>query len=140
MSRFKKSVSTLMIAASLGTVTPAPKPAQAGIILTPVAVGVVLIILGIHYHNKLLIILDADGNVSQGSLEQTLSDRYSFIDNQDVISNLATAIREKASSMIEENGRKVVRLTRGEVLGILAPTGLADVNSSAVEALIQDLQ
>jgi hypothetical protein len=105
-----------------------------------VAVGVVLIVLGIYYHNKMLIILDADGNISQSALEQTLADRYSFIDNRDVIRNLAGAIREKAASTVEENGQKNVRLSRGEVLTLLAPTGLADLNPTAVEGLIQDLQ
>ncbi len=139
MTRLKKSVSALLVAASLSTAAPTPQ-AQAGIILTPVAVGVVLIILGIKFHNKLLIILDADGNISQGSLEQSLTEKYGFIDNQDVIRNLASAIREKAASTTEVNGSKTVRLSRGEVLSIIAPTGLADLNPSAVEGLIQDLQ
>ena len=140
MTKLKKTVSAFMIASSLGVANPGAPEAQAGIILTPVAVGVVLIILGIHYHNKLLIILDADGNLSQGALEQTLADRYDFIDNQDVITQLATLIREKSASSVEENGRKTVRLDRGEVLSILAPTGLADLNREAVEQMIKDLE
>jgi hypothetical protein len=139
MKPLKKSISALVIAATLSTSTPAPQ-AQAGIILAPVAVGIALIILGIHYHNRLMIILDADGNINQQSLEKGLAQKYSFIDNADVIRSLASAIREKAASTAEVDGQRMVRLSRAEVLSILAPTGLADLNPSAVDALIQDLE
>jgi hypothetical protein len=127
------------LAATLNTATPAPQ-AQAGVILAPVAVGIALIVLGIHYHNRWMIILDADGNIDQASLEKGLSQKYSFIDNTDVIRNLAASIREKAASTAEVDGTRMVRLSRSEVLSILAPTGLAELNPSAVDALIQDLE
>jgi hypothetical protein len=139
MKNLKKSVSALVIAATLSTAAPAPQ-AQAGVILTPMAVGIALILLGVHYHNKLMIILDADGNINQQSLEKGLSRKYAFIDNSDVVRNLASAIRGKAASTPEVDGQRMVRLSRSEVLSILAPTGLAELNPSAVDALIQDLE
>jgi hypothetical protein len=139
LRKIKKSISAVMVAATLGAASPIPR-ADAGIILTPVAVGVVMIVLGIVYHNKLLIILDADGKLDRSALEQSLAEKYPFIDNQDVIRALATAIREKADSVTEQNGSKTVQLSRGEILQILSPTALAELNPSAVEGLIQDLQ
>lgn len=139
MRNLKKSVSALVIAATLSTAAPAPQ-AQAGVILTPMAVGIALILLGVHYHNKLMIILDADGNMNQQSLEKVLAQKYAFIDNSDVVRNLASAIRGKAASIPEVDGQRMVRLSRSEVLSILAPTGLAELNPSAVDALIQDLE
>ncbi len=139
MKNLKKSVSALVIAATLSSSAPTPQ-AQAGVILTPMAVGIALIILGIHYHNKLMIVLDADGNINQQSLEKGLAGKYAFVDNADVIRNLASAIRDKAASTAEVDGQRIVRLSRSEVLSILAPTGLAELNPSAVDALIQDLE
>jgi hypothetical protein len=139
MNSIQKITSALVIAASINTITPAPK-AEAGVILTPVAVGFVLIALGIHYHNKLMIILDADGSLSQDALAQALGEKYSFIDNDDVLQNLASAIRAKAATTPEVDGKKTVRLNRGEVLSLVAPIGLGELNPAQVEQMIQDLQ
>ena len=139
MTKIKKTVSTLIIAATLGLSTPS-QPAQAGIILTPVLVGIVLLVYGIEYNNALWIVLDADGNLPQDALAQNLAAKYPFIDNRDVINTLAIAIREKAVSTPVVDGKKNVTLTRAEVLNILAPTGLADLQPQAVETLVQELQ
>ena len=139
MKNFKKVVSAFLIASTLSISASTP-PAKAGIILAPAGVGVVLLIVGVIYHNKLMIILDADGNLSQSSLEKGLDAKYSFIDDQDVVRNLASSIREKAASAVEVDGKKLVRLSREEVLDILQPTGLADLQPEAVEGLIRDLE
>jgi len=140
MNKIKKTVSTLIIAATLGLSASAPQPAQAGIILTPVLVGIVLLVYGIEYNNALWIVLDADGNLPQDALAQNLAAKYPFIDDRDVINNLAIAIREKAVTTPVVEGKKNVTLTQTEVLTILAPTGLADLQPQAVQQLVQDLQ
>ena len=140
MKKLKRAMTSLLIAASLTVAVPSPQPAQAGIILTPFLVGIVLLVYGIEYHNPLWIVLDADGNLSQDSLEKSLTQTYSFIDDRDVIHNLAAMIREKAIHTPVVDGKKNVTLSKDEVLNILAPTGLADLQPEAVARLVKDLQ
>ena len=139
MNRVKKFLATLAIAGTIGNVAPAPQ-AQAGIILLPVVIGYWIIIAGLAQNNIALVLLGADANLKQDSLEKVLSDSYRFIDDRDVISNLATAIREKAAGTPVVDGKINVSLTKNEVLAILAPTGLAELQSDAVAKLVQDLQ
>jgi len=139
MMNLKKLSSSLLIASTLAVATPAPQ-ANAGIIFAPVAVGIAVLVVGIIYRDTLLIVLDADGNLSQSSLEANLAKKYSFIDDRDVIHGLASAIREKAITAPVIDGKKTVSLSKDEVLNLIAPTGLADLQPAAVEALVQDLE
>ncbi len=135
----KKFFSVLMIAATLGAV-PA-KQADAGLLLMPCGVGAFIFIWGLLADDGFLILLDADGNLPQGDLETLLAKKYSFIEDRDVLSSLATAVREKAIlAPVSTDGKKLITLSREEVLNILEPTGLADLQPEAVERLIQDLQ
>lgn len=138
MKTLKKFVVTGMIAASLAAIP--VRQANAGIILLPCGVGIVLIILGALADDALMILLDGNGNLSQDSLESALSKKYAFLDDRDVVRNLATAIREKAASTVEVDGKKSVSLSREEVLAVLEPTGLAELNPAAVEQIVTDLQ
>ncbi len=141
MKNIKQYSSALLIASTLAFTTPTFAPqAKAGIIFAPVAIGIVMLVIGIIDHNTLLIVLDADGNLSQSSLEKNLAQKYSFIDDRDVIHTLASTIRDKGMSAVEVDGKKTVRLTRNEVLEALAPTGLAELQPAAVEGLIRDLE
>jgi len=139
MKKIKQFLATAAIASTILNVAPAPK-AQAGIILTPVLVGIVVLVEGIRMHSWGLIVLGADGNMKQDSLEKALSTQYSFIDDRDVVSTLASTIREKAISAPVVDGKKLVTLSKDEVLNILAPTGLAELQPEAVAQLVQDLQ
>ncbi len=139
MKKIKQAFSALIIATMIGSAVPAPQ-AQAGIILVPFVVGIVILVIGIENNDLLMIVLDADGNISQGSLEANLSKKYSFIDDREVIHNLATSIREKSISTPVVDGKKSVTLSQTEVLDILAPTGLASLQPEAVQGLIRDLQ
>ncbi len=139
MKYIKQTFSVLVIMALMSVAMPT-RQAKAGIIFFPVGVGIALLIIGLVYHDTLLIILDADGNVSQNAIEQSLSKKFSFIDDRAVIGNLATAIRAKADVAPLIEGKKMVSLTSDEVLQIIEPTGLAELNPNAVKQLIQELK
>lgn len=208
MKKIKLTVAALVAALVVSTAQ-APK-AEAGIILSPVGVGVVLFVLGVVHHNPYLIVLDADGSMSQSSLEATFAHTYPFIDNQDAIRNLAALVKEKAEIAAEKDkggkeepakcdpkstkcdaalashkdkggkeepakcdpktekcdasladhkdkggkeepakcdpkstkcdAKIVIRLSADEVLAVLEPTGLADLQPESVQALIKDLE
>ena len=139
MNKIKKFIATLVIAGTIGNVAPAPQ-AQAGIILLPVIIGYWIILKGIATNNLALVLLGADGNMKQDALENFLAQSYGFIEDRDVISQLAYTIREKAAITPVVDGKLNVTLSKDEVLHILAPTGLADLEPDAVAKLIQDLQ
>jgi hypothetical protein len=138
----KKTVAAALVGGVLTTSTVAPvQQAQAGLIFLPAGVGVVLLILGVIYDDLLLIILDADGNLNQDALEKVIAQKYPMIEDRDVVRALASAVREKAASVqADGEGRKQVSLSREEVLSLLAPTGMAELNPEAAEQIVRDLQ
>ena len=142
MSKFKNYLMSLMslMIASLLLFSQPVKKAEAGIILVPVLIGIVLLVVGIENHDVLLIILGADGNISQDALEQSLDKKYAFIDDLNVIHQFALMIKEKAKSVIEVNGQKLVTFTAEEVKTLLEPTGLAFLHPELVEGMISDLR
>lgn len=139
MQKIKKAVSALLIA---GVLAAAPvAPAKAGLILSPVGVGLVVLVIGLVYGDPFLIILDADGNASQDSLTSALDAKYPQIGDADVTAALAAKIREKAASIAaNEKGEKNVTLTRAELSEVLAPTGLEEANTAAFEQIVSDLK
>lgn len=139
MQKIKKAVSALLVA---GVLAAAPvAPAQAGIILAPTGVGLILLIVGLVYGDPILIILDADGNLSQDSLAKALDAKFPQINDSDVTAAMAAKIREKAASTAANaKGEKSVTLSRAELSDILAPTGLEETNSAAFEQIVSDLQ
>ena len=64
MKHIKQVFSVLVIMAMINVALPT-RQAKAGIIFFPVVIGIPLLIVGLVYHDWLLIVLDADGNVSQ---------------------------------------------------------------------------
>ena len=139
MKKIKKFIATLVIAGTIGNVAPAPQ-AQAGIILLPVIIGYWILLQGIATNNIALVLLGADGNMKQDALENFIAQNYGFIEDREVISQLAYSIREKAAITPVVDGKMNVTLSKDEVLKILSPTGLADLEPVAVAKLIQDLQ
>lgn len=139
MKNVKQMFSVLLIMAMMSVALPT-RQAKAGIIFFPVGVGIALLIIGLVYHDTLLIILDADGNISQNAIESALTKRFSFIDDRAVIGNLATAIRAKADTTPMVGGKKMVSLTSNEILQIVEPTGLAELQPASVQQLIHELQ
>jgi hypothetical protein len=139
VTKFKKAVSALLIAGTLGMVQ--ASTAQAGIVFLPAGVGVAFLIIGLVYNDALLIILDADGNLAQDKLEAALAQKFPQIQDRDVLANLASAIRAKAAvTPADKDGRKTISLDRDQVLSILAPTGLADLDPAAADAIVAQLQ
>jgi hypothetical protein len=111
------------------------------LIFLPTGVGLIVLIIGLVNNDPLLTILDADGSVSQDALSRSLAAKYPAIDDANVTSALAQAIRAKAAvTTADAQGRKTVTLGRDEVMQILAPTGLAEINPAAAEQIVRDLQ
>jgi len=137
MKLLKKIATTIALATTLFTTVPAPK-ANAGLILLPAGVGVVLIVLGVVYDRLGLFILDGEQTL-QDQLATQISEKYSFIDDAQAVKELASLIASKVESADLNADKTVVSVSREEILKILAPTGLVELETLKVEALIKDL-
>ncbi len=135
MKKFFKLLAAPVIALAL-TMTPASK-AHAGIILAPTGVGIILIVLGVMRDNLTLLILD--GSSAQSNIEKELSRRYTFIDDQQAIRDLAGAITKKFEAQGKITQEVEIKLDKGEILDILAPTGLIELQPAKVQNLINEL-
>lgn len=135
MKALKKTLGALALMATL-TTTPVQQ-ANAGIILAPAGVGVFFIIMGIVYDDAFLLILD--GNDHQAQVQQMLAERHSFIDDQQALNELASAITTKIENAGEVSEEVELKLSEEEILNILAPTGLLELEPVKVQALIADL-
>lgn len=69
------------------------------------------------------IILNADGSINQQSLEQSFSEKYNFIDNQEVINGLAKSIKTKYQ---QNKANAYVTLSEEETRSILEPAMLSE--------------
>lgn len=139
MNFFKKSVATLAVAGTLFTAMPAKK-AEAGLILLPAGVGIVLVVLGVVYDRLGLFILDGDQAQLTKQVESKLAERYAFIDDQVALNQLAGLIVAKIGEQPVGAEKVEVKLSREEILNVLAPTGLAELEAEKVEAMITELQ
>lgn len=83
---------------------------------------------------KYSLVLDAEGYLPQAALENDLTHKYSFIDNQAVISDLAQTIKEKYELNKESN---YVTLSETETRSILAS---ANLNESEIAQVVKDLK
>ncbi len=135
MNALKRTLGTFAIAATL-MATPAPK-ANAGIVLAPLGIGVYYIILGIVLDDVFLLVLN--DNNTQTQIQQILAERHSFIDDQQALNDLASAIASKIENAGEILQETEFKLTEDEILDILAPTGLIELEPLKVQALIHDL-
>lgn len=142
IARLKQFVSVSLIAATLATSSQvvAPQPAQAGVILFMAAIGFPLIIIGAIENRTWLIILDQDGGMPRDQLALALGSQFPEIEDRQVLLALASALRAKALNIAPNTrGEKLVSLTRAEILEILAPTGLLELDPAAVERIVTDL-
>ena len=145
LKNLKKSVSTLMIGAALGTATmTAPTPnANAGILLAPIGIGIILIVVGLLDKSLGLVILsNPDGSISQDSLSSNLMQKYQSLgmDNQ-TASDLASMIKEKASAtQVDANGKVAVNFSKAELSDGLRASNVESDNTALFAQLSQDLQ
>ena len=138
MKSLKKIIAGLALSVTLFTAVPAPQ-AQAGLILLPTGVGVVILIIGAIQNRLGLIILDGSTAVAD-QIQDSLATKYPFIDDQVALADLAKLIAEKID-VADLSGEQVeLKLSRQEILNVLAPTGLATLEAQKVEALISDLE
>lgn len=135
MKKFAKLMIAPVLAMSL-SLTPTSK-AHAGIILAPTGLGIILIVLGVMRDNLTLLILD--GSSAQSNIEKELSRRYTFIDDQQAIRDLAGAITKKLEAQGKITQEVEIKLEKGEILEILAPTGLIELQPAKVQNLIAEL-
>jgi hypothetical protein len=135
----KKVLSPLLIAATLSTGVMRAQPAEAGIILTPLVVGIVILVVGLEDNNLGLVILGQDGNLNRDQLAAKIQAQYNLEDPA-IAQQFADTINAKAATAeVSANGSKSVSLSRDEVLNILAPTGLDVLNPSLVDQMVSDL-
>jgi len=134
----KKILSSLVIAATLSMGVSSPQSAQAGIILSPVVIGIVLIVIGIEDNNLGLVVLGEDGAVNRDQLAAKIQAKYG-LEDQAVAAAFADTIRAKAlTAPVDAKGAKTVNLSKDEVLSILAPTGLDVLNPDLVQKMVTD--
>ena len=85
----------------------------------------------------MMIIMDADGNLPQGSLEKAFSKNYPFIDDQAVFTNLARAVRVKLPSSLVSGQKFFVSLPEQETREVLMGANLTEAQT---EKVVRDLQ
>ena len=83
-----------------------------------------------------LMVLDANGALNQNILAQGLERAYPFIDNSEVLGNLASALKAKAPEAFV--GQKYsVSLTESETRSILAASSMSEEN---IQKVVNDLK
>lgn len=137
MKSLKKYVAMLCL--SLSLLSPFQK-AESGILIavasrteSGVAIGLVFVILGVLYQNGGLVVLEERSNYVT-ALENNLAEQFPFIDNAQVLNNIASAATEKfiADGRDEVN----VKFSAEETKVLIAPANLdADQEAVVVEAL-----
>lgn len=80
------------------------------------------------------IILDVDGSLKQEDLEVILHEKYHFVDNQKVLSNLSGAIKAKYDLI---KGDAYITLSEFETRSILEPS---DLSESEILQMVNDLK
>lgn len=83
------------------------------------------------------IVLDVDGSLAKEQLKIALNENYPFIDNDEVVTDLASAIKNKFSQNKNEENKAYVFLTKEETLRILAP---ADLSPELLSQVVYDLK
>lgn len=76
--------------------------------------------------------LDANGNLPKNELVHHLSQNYPFIDNQDVIEDLADSINQKYLIAKKGDENVIVRFNQAEVQDIFAATDLTDAQLALI--------
>ena len=94
--------------------------------------GTLITLLGVAF-----LVLDIDGNLTEDSLVSLLNQKYPFIDNEEVVRELASVIKSK-SELIEANsqGEKYVTLTDLELQNA---TFAANLSPDQYAILVNDL-
>lgn len=83
------------------------------------------------------IVLDADGSLPHSALVHGLSQKYSFVDNQATIEDLAKVINQKYVNQNNGEAMVIVRLSENEVQAIFESSGISD---SELAMIINDLK
>lgn len=88
----------------------------------------------------LLLVLDQEVGAS-AQLEGALLERYPFIEDRNVIGDLAAALEDGADpAAAREQGARKMSLAREKIFEILAPTDLLETRAEQTEQLIKDLE
>jgi hypothetical protein len=86
-----------------------------------------------------LLALDADGSLPENELVSSLSSRYHFIENSDVIQNIAKTIKLKAGANFQPDEKREVSLSSDEIDTLLAPLDLTGFEAE-VASMKKDLE
>ncbi|MBF0362388.1 MAG: hypothetical protein HQK49_15330 [Oligoflexia bacterium] len=141
---FKRGMVVITLATALQfTTVPAANNANAGIILSPVGVGIYLIIIGAIQHNWWLILLNENGKTND-QLEVAITNTYPQINDQEAVNDLAALVRTKLSnqnvSVLNDSDKINISLTKDEILNVFAPTGLLESNPELINKIVVDFK
>lgn len=84
-----------------------------------------------------LIVLDANQPLTNDGIEQFIAKKYPFIDDREVISDLATLVKTKIVSSGALNTSMNVRIPAIEVRKILANTSLSEEQSQMIVTALE---
>lgn len=87
-----------------------------------------------------LFVLSEDGSLPQSDLEKIIAMKYPFIQEADVIQDLAILIKEKAEAQEYVNDQKFVTVSEEEVHALLAHTDLPETSPEQVQILVNELK
>jgi|GEM_PF-2539432 len=86
-----------------------------------------------------LVALDANGGLPQDQIRVMLQEKYSFIENSAVFDSLSQLIKAKADKMPYANGKKLVSISKTELMNTLQSVDLTGFESQVNQMAI-DLQ
>lgn len=117
------------------------QPARAGLMMLPfLPISIPVMYYGVKWGLVAVFLLSSEGGRTHDQLVATLAERFPQIEDRQVLENLALAIRqEEAKTPADSAGNKLIRLERAQVLELLAPTGLVELEPAIVGQIIHDL-
>lgn len=86
-----------------------------------------------------VIVLGEDGSLTESDLQAHLAQKYDFIQDSAVTSELASMIISKAEGQTPVDGKIIVGLSEAEVMGAIAGTDLLETHADEVKAMVTEL-
>lgn len=107
--------------------------------LLPIFVGMLSVLAGVPvgiFKIYLLMALGVDGQLSQTQLQKNIAEHYNFLDNQEIVVDLATQIKKQYEIVKDKNGNAIVSLSEASIRKALEPAALSE---SEIEQVVRDL-
>lgn len=107
--------------------------------LLPLFVGFLSVMAGVPvgiFKVYMFMALGANGQLSQTQLQQNLAEQYNFLDNQEIVVDLAAQIKHKYELVKDEHGTAIVSLSEADIRKTLEPAALSE---SEIQQVVRDL-